>query len=284
MLFVLGFFFIFVIGGLTGVMLASVPFDLQVHDTFFVVAHLHYVLIGGAVFPLFGAFYYWFPKITGRMLSERLGQVALLALLHRLERHVLPDAHPRARRHAAARLHLPAGDGLGRPQPARDASARAIIAASVLVFLDQRRRSACATARSPATTRGERRDARVGDVLAAAAVQLRRTCPVVEGRYAALEPERAPRRWSPACAATGARSSITTSLDAEPDHRHASPGPTIWPFVAGGGDRRHLHRADLHAVGRCRSAGSLIAVRRSLPGHGRAGRPKKDPVILERGL
>jgi len=51
-----------------------VPLDLQVHDTYFVVAHLHYVLIGGAVFPLFGAFYYWFPKITGRMLSERLGR------------------------------------------------------------------------------------------------------------------------------------------------------------------------------------------------------------------
>src|SRR5690606_34544396 len=52
----------------------SVPFDLQVHDTFFVVAHFHYVLIGGAVFPLFCAVYYWFPKITGRMLGERLGQ------------------------------------------------------------------------------------------------------------------------------------------------------------------------------------------------------------------
>jgi cytochrome c oxidase subunit 1 len=75
MLWVFGFIILFVMGGLTGVMIASVPFDLQVHDTFFIVAHFHYVLIGGAVFPLFGAFYYWFPKVTGRMLSERLGKL-----------------------------------------------------------------------------------------------------------------------------------------------------------------------------------------------------------------
>src|SRR5204862_6722460 len=80
LLFVLGFLWTFVIGGLTGVMLASVSLDLQVHDTFFVVAHLHYVLIGGAVFPLFGAFYYWFPKWTGRMLSEALGWINLALL------------------------------------------------------------------------------------------------------------------------------------------------------------------------------------------------------------
>jgi cytochrome c oxidase subunit I+III len=73
MLWIIGFFVIFLAGGLTGVMLAAVPLNIQVHDTFFVVAHLHYVLIGGAVFPLFGAFYYWWPKITGRMLSERAG-------------------------------------------------------------------------------------------------------------------------------------------------------------------------------------------------------------------
>jgi len=74
LLFVIGFMFTFVIGGLSGVMVASVPFDTQVHDTYFVVAHFHYVLIGGAVFPLLGAAYYWFPKITGRMMSERLGR------------------------------------------------------------------------------------------------------------------------------------------------------------------------------------------------------------------
>jgi cytochrome c oxidase subunit 1 len=74
MLFIIGFITVFVIGGLTGVMLASVPMDLQLHDTYFVVAHFHYVLIGGAVFPLLAGTYYWFPKVTGRMMSERLGK------------------------------------------------------------------------------------------------------------------------------------------------------------------------------------------------------------------
>jgi cytochrome c oxidase subunit I+III len=74
LIWVCGFIALFVLGGLTGVMLASVPVDRQLHDTYFVVAHFHYVLIGGAVFPLFGAIYYWFPKWTGRLLGERLGR------------------------------------------------------------------------------------------------------------------------------------------------------------------------------------------------------------------
>jgi cytochrome c oxidase subunit I len=76
LMFVLGFVGIFVLGGLSGVMVASVPLDLQLHDTFFVVAHLHYVLIGGAVFPLLGVLFYWFPKFTGRLMNERAGHVS----------------------------------------------------------------------------------------------------------------------------------------------------------------------------------------------------------------
>jgi cytochrome c oxidase subunit I+III len=73
-LFVVGFLIIFVIGGITGVMVASVPFDLQAHDTYFVVGHLHYVLIGGVAFPIFAGVYFWFPKFTGKLLDERLGK------------------------------------------------------------------------------------------------------------------------------------------------------------------------------------------------------------------
>ncbi|GGE49460.1 cytochrome c oxidase subunit I [Agaricicola taiwanensis] len=73
-LFILGFLFIFTLGGLTGVMVALVPFDFQAHDSYFIVAHLHYVLVGGMVFPLFATFYYWAPMVSRKMLSERLGR------------------------------------------------------------------------------------------------------------------------------------------------------------------------------------------------------------------
>jgi cytochrome c oxidase subunit I+III len=73
-LFVLGFLFVFLLGGLTGVMVAVVPFDWQVHDTYFIVAHLHYVLIGGMVFPLLAGLYYWMPYTSREALSERWGR------------------------------------------------------------------------------------------------------------------------------------------------------------------------------------------------------------------
>jgi cytochrome c oxidase subunit I+III len=76
MLFAFGSLVIFVLGGLTGVMVAIAPFDFQAHDTFFVVAHFHYVLIGGALFPIFAGCYYFYPLINGKRLSDRLGILA----------------------------------------------------------------------------------------------------------------------------------------------------------------------------------------------------------------
>jgi cytochrome c oxidase subunit 1 len=75
MLFALGFLTMFTLGGISGVMLAMVPLTIHVTDTYFVVAHLHYVLFGGSLFTIFAGVYYWFPKITGRMFDERLGKL-----------------------------------------------------------------------------------------------------------------------------------------------------------------------------------------------------------------
>jgi cytochrome c oxidase subunit I+III len=76
MLFVLGFILLFVIGGLSGAMFSAVPFDQATTDSYFVVAHFHYVLAGGAVFPMFAGLYHWGPKILGRKLDERLGKIS----------------------------------------------------------------------------------------------------------------------------------------------------------------------------------------------------------------
>ncbi len=81
MLFALGFIAMFLIGGLDGAALALVPFDYQVTDTYFVVSHLHYVLFGGSVFGIFAGFFYWFPKISGKLLNERLGQAQFWLML-----------------------------------------------------------------------------------------------------------------------------------------------------------------------------------------------------------
>src|SRR6202046_4278961 len=75
--FAVGFIAIFIIGGITGIFLAVFPVDWQLNDTYFVVAHFHYVLMGGSVFTVFSGIYYWFPKITGRMLSEGIGKLSV---------------------------------------------------------------------------------------------------------------------------------------------------------------------------------------------------------------
>ena len=99
MLFALGFLLIFLLGGITGVMVASLPFDLQVTDSYFIVAHFHYVLNGAVVFPIFGAVYYWMPKMTGRLLRRAPRPVELLDDARRVQRHVRADARARRAGH-----------------------------------------------------------------------------------------------------------------------------------------------------------------------------------------
>ncbi|MBW4423153.1 MAG: cytochrome c oxidase subunit I [Nostoc desertorum CM1-VF14] len=90
MLFAMGFVGTFVIGGISGVMLAAVPFDIHVHDTYFVVAHLHYVLFGGSVLGIYAAIYHWFPKMTGRMLNQFWGKVHFTLTIVGLNMAFLP--------------------------------------------------------------------------------------------------------------------------------------------------------------------------------------------------
>jgi cytochrome c oxidase subunit 1/cytochrome c oxidase subunit I+III len=76
LLFIVGFIVYFIIGGLSGIMLAAIPFDQQVHDSYFVIAHFHFVIFGAAVFPILGGMYFWFPKVTGRLYHEGVGKIS----------------------------------------------------------------------------------------------------------------------------------------------------------------------------------------------------------------
>ena len=113
----LGFIAIFLIGGITGIFLAVFPVDWQLNDTYFVVAHFHYVLMGGAVFAIMAGIYYWYPKMTGRLLDERLGQDLVLGDVRRLQRDLLRPARARPVGDAAADLYLPARTRLVDVQP-----------------------------------------------------------------------------------------------------------------------------------------------------------------------
>ena len=171
MLFSIGFIAMFVIGGLSGVTHAVVPSDYQQTDTYYIVAHFHYVLFGGAIFGLFAGIYYWWPKVFGRMLSRELGQGELLADADRLQHDLRADAHPGPAGHAAAHPELPGVAGAVLLEPGlvdrrvRDRDQRPGVP-------DQRGRELPQAQADGGGPMG-RPDARVGDLLAAARVQLR---------------------------------------------------------------------------------------------------------------
>ena len=108
MLFAVGFLATFLFGGLTGILLASPPLDWHVSDTYFVVAHFHYVLFGTIVFATYSGIYFWFPKMTGRMMDETLGKFHFWADVHRLPHDVPRAALAGQRGHAAPLRGLPA--------------------------------------------------------------------------------------------------------------------------------------------------------------------------------
>ena len=99
---------------------ASPPVDLQQTDTYFVVAHFHYVLFGGRIFGLFSGAYYWWPKMTGRLLDERLGKVHFWLMMLGFNLTFFPQHYLGAHRHAAADLHLRGGPRLELLEPGLD--------------------------------------------------------------------------------------------------------------------------------------------------------------------
>ena len=109
MLFSVGLMTMFLIGGINGVFLALVPIDWQMTDTYWVVAHIHYVLFGGSVFGIFAGLYYWLPKITGRMLSERLGKIQFWVMIIGFNVTFFPQHMLGLLGHATAYLYLPGG-------------------------------------------------------------------------------------------------------------------------------------------------------------------------------
>ena len=108
MLYAISFLMLFSIGGLTGIYLGALAVDVHLHDTYFIVAHFHYVMMGGTVIAFLGGLHYWWPKMFGRMYNEKLARDRLRSGLHRLQRHVLHAVPAGNARHAATLLQLPA--------------------------------------------------------------------------------------------------------------------------------------------------------------------------------
>jgi len=228
LLFALGFFFILTLGGLTGIILASVALDLQVHDTYFVVAHLHYVLIGGAVFPLFGAFYYWFPKFTGRLLGETLGKWNFWLFFIGFNVSFFP-MHLLGLAGMPRRVWTyPAGMGWDQMNLAATVGGM-MIGASVLLFIInvlRSRRHGVPAGPNPwgagTLEWGTDSPPPAGNFVAP---------PVCGGRYPLWEPDGVPAHVT-GLADDRREILVTTLMDAVPDLRPVMPSPNIWPFLS----------------------------------------------------
>jgi cytochrome c oxidase subunit I+III len=227
LLWVMGFIITFVIGGITGVMIASVPFDTQVHDSYFIVAHFHYVLIGGVVFPLFAGLYYWWPKLTGKLLSERLGRWHFWLMLAGVNVAFFP-MHILGLQGMPRRVYTYLAEmGWGRMNLLVTSGA-VVIVVSVVVFLVNAILTWRRGPSAPANPWGGHtlEWATTSPPPAYNFVHL----PILQSRDGL---------WTPTIeqpVVTGIRTDrrellITSLFDALPDHRYQMPSDSFWPFV-----------------------------------------------------
>jgi cytochrome c oxidase subunit 1 len=225
LLFAVGMVALFIIGGLSGIMHGSPPIDIQQHDSYFVVAHLHYVFFGGTLFGLFAGIHYWWPKVTGRMLGEGLGKLSFWIMfigtnLTFFPMHLLGlDGMPR-------RIYTYAADSGWETWNRVETIGAFVIAISVLVFFVNAVRSLRAGEVAP------------GDPWDAATLEWTMSSPPPEYNFARIPAVNSARpfwlhKYGPTRdTSTHVREEGTPAQPAEPEERIDLPSPSFWPLVA----------------------------------------------------